>query len=175
MSKQTVIIDGGSFIVRHFEHDDARALSQSANNRAIWLNLRDRFPHPYTEGDARKWIDFCQQYKPSANFAIAVDGSVAGGIGIMVQDDVHKHTAEIGYWLAEPHWGKGIMSKVVTEMTSWYFANFDLMRIYALAFDYNPASARVLQKAGYELEGRLKKSAIKDGRVLDQLVYARIT
>jgi ribosomal-protein-alanine N-acetyltransferase len=72
--------------------------------------------------------------------------------GIMVQDDVHKHTAEIGYWLAEPHWGKGIMSKVVTDMTAWYFANFDLMRIYALAFDYNPASARVLQKAGYELE-----------------------
>lgn len=71
MTKHKVIIDGDNFIVRHFEQSDAKALSLSANNRAIWLNLRDRFPHPYTEGDARKWIDFCQQYKPVAKIGSA--------------------------------------------------------------------------------------------------------
>lgn len=143
-----------------------------ANDREVWINLRDRFPHPYTTADARAWLQFVEQTVPQTSFAIAVETEAVGGIGIILNDDVFRRSAEIGYWLGRQYWGRGIATAAVRATTAWAFASFDLRRIYAGVFDGNPASARVLEKAGYTLEGRLRRSVFKDGKTLDQLLYA---
>ena len=145
-----------------------------ANNRNVWINLRDRFPHPYTHADARNLLDMVVGVSPETNFAIAVDDEAVGGIGFTVQHDVAHRSAEIGYWLGEEFWGRGIASEALIAVTNHAFANYDLCRLYAHVFDWNPASVRVLEKAGYEFEGRLKKSVTKNGQTIDQLMYAAI-
>ena len=97
-----------------------------------------------------------------------------GGIGILLQEDVHRRSAEIGYWLGEDYWGRGIVTEAVRRVTDWAFENFDLCRIFAHVFAWNPASMRVLEKAGYEYEGRLRQSVTKDGQTIDQVIYAII-
>jgi RimJ/RimL family protein N-acetyltransferase len=160
--------------LRPFRQGDEAAIVRHASNRKIWINLRDRFPHPYTLEDADAWIRLVADQDPPTQCAIEVGGELAGGIGLTLQDDVHRRSAEMGYWLGEPFWGRGIMSEAVLAFTSYAFATFDLCRVYATVFEWNPASARILEKAGYVLEGRLRKSVIKDGRTIDQLLYACI-
>lgn len=145
-----------------------------ANNRNVWINLRDRFPHPYTTADARRWLDSVVGMKPESNFAIAVGGEAVGGIGFTVQPDVARRSAEIGYWLGEEFWGRGIATEALIAVTDYAFSNYDVCRLYAHVFDWNAASARVLEKAGYVFEGRLRKSVTKDGHTIDQLMYAMI-
>ena len=111
--------------------------------------------------------------QPTTDFCIEVHGAAVGGIGIRLGQDVHRHTAEVGYWLAEDFWGRGIMSETVAAFTNFCFENFPLRRIYAEPFSNNPASARVLEKTGFVLEGRLRNNVIKDGKILDSLLYAR--
>ena|SRR5579871_6248731 len=158
--------------IRSWQIADAESLVLHANNRNISRNLRDRFPFPYTFNDAKAFISFALNQKPETVFAIAVDGSAVGGIGLMLHDDVERVAAEIGYWLAEPFWGRGIMSEAVRAMTQYAIRTHQLTRVYALPFEWNRASCRVLEKAGYTLEGRLRRSAIKNGRVIDQFLYA---
>ena len=165
-------IEIGQWQVRSFRPDDAEALARNANNRNVSRNMRDTFPYPYRLSDAREWIDFATTQSPEANFAIASDRELIGGIGITLQSDVNRHSAEIGYWLGEPHWGQGIATAALQAMTDWAFAEFDLVRLYGEVFEWNPASGRVLEKAGYELEGRLRRSIVKDGQVIDALLYA---
>ena len=165
-------IEIGQWQVRSFRPDDAEALARNANNRNVSRNMRDTFPYPYRLSDAREWIDFATTQSPEANFAIASDRELIGGIGITLQSDVNRHSAEIGYWLGEPHWGQGIATAALQAMTDWAFAQFDLVRLYGEVFEWNPASGRVLEKAGYELEGRLRRSIVKDGQVIDALLYA---
>lgn len=172
---KTYVHQAENFAVRPFCRGDEEALALNANDREIWINLRDRFPHPYTREAARQWIAFATDHKPTTNFAIEVDGEVAGGIGIFLQTDVHAKSGELGYWLAKKHWGKGIMSACVAAMTDYFFQNHDLVRIYANVFAWNGASAKVLEKAGYEYEGRLKLSVFKDNKFTDQLLYARVS
>jgi ribosomal-protein-alanine N-acetyltransferase len=162
-------------ILRRWVQTDAEALAQLANNRKIWLNLRDRFPHPYTRADADGWIAHCESEtgKPT-QFAIDLDGVAIGGIGIEMKSDVHRLTAEIGYWISEAYWGEGIASAAVVEMTRYALAEFLLQRLEALVFEWNPASRRVLEKAGYVLEGRLARCIVKDGRIGDGFLYARL-
>ena len=160
--------------LRPFREGDQACLVQYADNRRIWINLRDRFPHPYTCEDADAWIRQFAGESPPTQCAIDLEGDVVGGIGITLQEDVHRRSGEIGYWLGEPFWGQGIMSEVVPAFTAYAFATFDLCRIYAAVFEWNLASARILEKAGYTLEGRLRKSVTKDGRRIDQLLYACI-
>ena len=167
-----MIIDCGTCTIRPWRTGDATALPQHANNRAVWLNLHDRFPHPYTPDDAQKWTDFVVGREPETNWAIDVAGEAAGGIGIILHDDIERGTAEIGYWLGEAHWGRGIITTALRAMTAYAFEQFDLQRIFAVPFAHNAASARVLAKAGYQYEGTMRRSAIKDGVVLDQLLYA---
>jgi ribosomal-protein-alanine N-acetyltransferase len=162
----------GSCVVRDLRVDDAASLARHANNRKIWLNVRDRFPHPYTEADARRFIAAVTALSPRRNFAIEVDGAAIGGIGLRLQEDVERVSAELGYWVGEPYWGRGIATAAVQAMTAYGFERYGLSRIYAVVFDWNPASARVLEKAGYSLEGRMRRSAIKDGTVVDQLLYS---
>jgi RimJ/RimL family protein N-acetyltransferase len=103
-----------------------------------------------------------------------VDEEAVGGIGFTVQPDVAHRSAEIGYWLGEKFWGRGIATEALKAVTEYAFANYDLCRLYAHVFDWNPASARVLEKAGYRFEGRLKKSVTKNGQTIDQLIYAMV-
>lgn len=161
-----------SCTVRSWEWRDREAIVRHANNRNVWLNLRDRFPHPYTHADARNWLEMVVGVRPENSFAIAVDDEAVGGIGFTVQHDVAHRSAEIGYWLGEEYWGRGIATQALIAVTDYAFANYDLCRMYAHVFEWNPASARVLEKAGYEFEGRLKKSVTKDGKTIDQLMYA---
>jgi ribosomal-protein-alanine N-acetyltransferase len=161
-------------VVRSWEWRDRDSIIYNANNRRVWINLRDRFPHPYTKKDAQTWLDIVVNSRPETNFAIAVNDQAVGGIGFSVQPDVGRRSAEIGYWLGEAFWGQGIASEALTAVTQHAFAHYDLCRLYAHVFEWNPASARVLEKAGYVLEGRMKKSVTKDGQTIDQIMYAKV-
>lgn len=160
--------------VRSWRPADAAAIVKHANNRNVWLNLRDRFPHPYTLREARRFLASVIGARPETNFAIEVDGAAVGGIGFRIQTDVERIAAELGYWLGETYWGRGIATTAVGAVTEYALRKYNLVRVFALPFAHNQASARVLEKAGFTLEGVMRSSAIKDGRVLDQLLYARI-
>jgi RimJ/RimL family protein N-acetyltransferase len=160
--------------LRAFREGDQPSIARYANNRQIWINLRDRFPHPYTLADADSWIREVADQDPPTQCAIEVGGEVAGGVGLTLQADIYRRSAEIGYWLGEPFWGRGIMSEVVPAFTAYGFAAFDVCRVYAGVFEWNRASAHILEKAGYVLEGRLRKSVTKDGQTMDQFLYARV-
>jgi RimJ/RimL family protein N-acetyltransferase len=160
--------------VRPFVREDAAAVARYANNRAVWITLRDRFPHPYTLDDAAAFLAVATTQQPTGDFAIATADEAIGGIGLQRQSDVHRLSAEIGYWLGEPYWRRGIATRAVRAMTEWAFATTSLERLYACVFATNPASARVLTNAGYQFEGRLHRAVVKDGRILDQLVYAAL-
>lgn len=164
-------IDCGVCRLRPWRAGDERGLPAHANDREVWLNLRDRFPHPYTARDAREWVKHAVT-RPDVRFAIEVDGEAAGGLGFELHDDVERVSAEIGYWLGRRYWNRGIMSAAVAAATAYAFRAFEITRVYALPFSRNRASVRVLEKAGYVREGVLRRSAIKDGVVLDQDLFA---
>ena len=158
--------------VRTWRASDLESLVRHANNRSIWITLRDRFPYPYTSRDGRAFLQQMRAQRPETAFAIAVNGEAAGGIGYQLQSDVERVSAEIGYWLGEAYWGRGIATEALVAVTRHASATHGLTRLYALPFASNAASCRVLEKAGYALEGRLRRSAIKDGCITDQLQYA---
>jgi RimJ/RimL family protein N-acetyltransferase len=163
----------GSVAVRRWAPEDAESLSALANDRRVWLALRDRFPHPYAIEDARRFLLANVETNPPRNFAIEVDGETAGGIGFVQNTDVERVGAEVGYWLGRRFWGRGVATVAVRLLSRHLFAtNDELRRLYALPFATNLASARVLEKAGYTLEGTLRQSAIKEGAVLDQRMYS---
>ena len=159
--------------IRPWRLDDAESLTKHANNRKVWLALRDLFPHPYTIQDAHEFLRRTISEQPTTLFCIDVDNRAVGGIGIRVGHDVHRHTAELGYRLGEKFWGRRIMSEAVGAFRDFCFTNFLLRRVYAEPFANNPASARILEKAGFVFEGRLKNNVIKDGKLLDSLLYAK--
>jgi ribosomal-protein-alanine N-acetyltransferase len=163
-----------SCVVRSWRTADAEPLARYADNRKIWLNLRDAFPHPYTVDDAREFIKSLRQRAPETTFAIEVGGEAAGSVGFVLRHDVERVSAEIGYWLAEPFWGRGIATEALAAVTGHAIAAHKLTRVYALPFAWNTASCRVLEKAGYRLEARLRRSAIKNGVITDQMQYAFI-
>lgn len=158
--------------IRPWRRGDEESLVRHANNYNVWRNLRDRFPHPYTLDDAREWIQMSNAENPQINFAIAVGGQAAGGIGLVLKDDIYRCAAEIGYWLGEEFWGRGIVTEAVRAMTDWGVETFGLSRIYAGVLEWNPASMRVLEKAGYQFEARLRKAIVKEGLVMDEFIYA---
>ena len=161
--------------IRSWTSGDADALVTHANNSRIAINLRDRFPHPYTKRDARDYILWSRKRSPETVFAIAVDGAAVGSIGFLIGADVERVSAEMGYWLGEVFWGRGIATEALVAMTTYAIDTYALTRLYALPFASNAASCRVLEKAGYVLEARLRRSAIKNGAITDQLQYAFIS
>ena len=165
-------LDLGVCTVRSWRAGDAASLARHANNRKIWRNLRDRFPHPYTPADAEAFLRSVIGTTPETNFAITVDGVAVGGIGLTLAEDIHRRTAELGYWLGEEYWGRGIASAAVRAITDYAFTHHDLVRIWAGVFEWNPASMRVLEKAGYTREATLRKSAFKDGEIVDEVIFA---
>ena len=165
-------IDLGEWQLRSYRSDDAPAVAKYANNRNVSRNLQDRFPYPYSIKDAEAWIRHAMELEPPTVFAIASATEAIGGIGFELYDDVHRRSAQVGYWLGEPFWGQGIATLAVKVLTEYAFAEFDLARLYAYVYEWNPASARVLEKAGFEYEGRLRKSVTKEGQTIDQWLYA---
>ena len=164
----------GEYIIRDWQVEDAPAVAKYANNRKIWINLRDAFPYPYRLQDAESFISRVIEANPITVFAIATQSEAIGSVGLMVGKDVHRYTAEMGYWLAEPFWGKGIMTQAVKSMSSYAIRNLKLHRIFAEPYSTNPASARVLEKAGFICEGILRSNVFKDGKVLDQYLYSYV-
>ncbi|MGD0266719.1 MAG: GNAT family protein [Candidatus Methylomirabilota bacterium] len=159
-------------VVRSWRSDDVASLVRHANNRRVWRNLRDRFPHPYAVSDAEQWIRHATTAMPQTHFAIAIGGEAVGGVGLDLQTDVFRRSAEIGIWLGESYWGRGIGTEAVRALTDFAFATFGVCRVYAGVFEWNPASMRMLEKAGYSCEGRLRKSVTKDAQTIDQVLYA---
>lgn len=159
--------------VRDWRMDDAPSIVKHANNRNVSRTLRDRFPFPYSIDDAHEFLARATAKEVRNNFCIEINGAAAGGIGVHVGEDVYRHAASIGYWLGEEFWGRGVMSEVVPAFVNYCFANLPLHRISAEALENNPASARILEKAGFVLEGRLRKNVVKDGQILDSLLYAK--
>lgn len=160
--------------IREFHVDDAATIAPLANNRAIWLNLRDRFPYPYTLADAEAFIATCRSERPARSFAIGLGDAAIGSIGIIPGSDVYRKSAEIGYWLGEPYWGRGYATEAITGFAEWAFASFDVVRLFAMVFTSNTASARALEKAGFMREATCRCAAIKDGKIRDEWVYARV-
>jgi len=164
----------GKYTIRDWREDDAASIAQYANNKKIWINLRDAFPYPYSMLDAEAFLRKAMGMEPRTYFAIASDDEAIGSIGLMPGDDVHRFTAELGYWLAEPFWGNGIMTDAVRALSEYAFNELGIQRIFAEPYTTNAASARVLEKSGFSLEGVIRAAIFKDGSMLDQYLYAKL-
>lgn len=160
--------------LRPWRYDDAEALARHANNINVARQLRDRFPHPYTRGAAHAFLRFTVPADRPTNLAIVVDGEAVGGVGYVPGTDVERYSAEVGYWLGETLWGRGITTEALLLLTSHCFDSENLLRCFAVPFADNAASIRVLEKAGYTLEAIMRSSSVKAGEPRDQALYARI-
>lgn len=169
-----MVLRGRLCELRPWRKGDADAIVRHANNVNVARHLRDRFPYPYTRDDAHAFLRFAASAEPITNFAIEVDGQAAGGLGYVPGSDVERYAAEVGYWLGETLWGRGIVTEALVMFTGHAFAELGLLRLFALPLVDNTGSTRVLEKAGYVLEGRLKSSCVKYGEPRDQAIYARI-
>jgi [ribosomal protein S5]-alanine N-acetyltransferase len=160
-------------ILRPWSISDARQLAAIADNKNIADNLRDGFPFPYSVDDARKWLNIIlpENYPPRF-FAIQIDKVLVGSIGLVTKTDIYKKNIEIGYFLAEEHWGKGIATKAIKALTSYAFRDFDIVRVYAEPFSDNTGSRRALEKAGYKLEASLSRNVVKNGIIKDSCIYS---
>jgi len=158
-------------VIRPWGRPDAPSLVRHADDREVWRNLRDGFPHPYTPDAAEAWLAFVAQQDPTTHFAIEVDGEAAGGIGFTLGEGAKERTAEIGYWLGRAVWGRGIATEALRAVTAHAFAEHPLDRLHACVFAWNLASVRVLEKAGYVREGCLSGAATKDGATTDVFLY----
>ena len=159
--------------LRPWRTSDRASLLRYANDRDVWRNLRDRFPHPYTERDADEWLSLVTSEDPPIGiYAIEVDGEAAGTIAVEPGPDIERWCWEIGYWLGQPFWGRGIVTEAVIAVSDAAFREPDVIRLHAPVFSWNRRSMRVLEKAGYVREGLLRQSAIKEGKIRDQLLFA---
>lgn len=164
--------ESAHFILRPFGLDDISNFAKHANNINIAKYMTNAFPHPYEESHATQFIQMVMEKESERILAIEVDGEACGGIGIHPQSDIHEKCAELGYWLSEMHWGKGILSRAVPQMIEKAFQLFPIVRLYARPFSNNPASARVLEKSGFIKEAVLQKSIYKNGEILDEWIYS---
>ena len=159
-------------LLRPLGASDAESLARHANDHGVWRNLRDRFPHPYTTADAEAYIAHVAARKVQTSFGIVVEGEAIGSISLMLGEDIARQSAEVGYWIGRAFWGRGIMVQALRATTRYAFEQLELIRVFAVPFATTARSARVLEKAGYVQEGVMRKSAVKEGVILDQLLYA---
>lgn len=163
-------------VIRKWSIDDAKELAEAISNPKVQDNLRDGLPYPYTEQDGEAYIR--EMLSADADdvfaFAITYHDRVIGSIGVFRQSNIHRRTAEMGYYIAEGYWGKGVMTDAVKQACLYVFSNSDIIRIYAEPFSYNIASCRVLEKAGFSYEGTLRQNAVKNGRIIDMKMYALV-
>jgi [ribosomal protein S5]-alanine N-acetyltransferase len=158
--------------VRRWRLGDAEALVRHANNINVAQQLRDRFPHPYSRGNAHAFLRAATAAGEPSNLAIEVNGEAAGAIGYVAGTDVERYSAEVGYWLGEAYWNRGVVTEALVLLTEHLFATSSLLRLFALPFADNAGSIRVLEKAGYAREAVLVRAGVKDGTVMDRVIYA---
>lgn len=162
--------------IRRWQVEDAPELAEALNNSNIHNNLRDGLPYPYTENHAKELITTMLQADKNTTFAFAItfEGKVVGSIGVFRKDNIHFRTGEMGYYIAEPFWGKGLGTSAVKQTCDYIFKHTDIIRIFAEPFAYNAASCRILEKSGFEYEGTLRSNAVKNGNILDMKMYSLI-
>jgi len=160
--------------LREWNEADLDSLVKYANNHNVAKWLTNGFPHPYTDKDGKAYLSMIANDNPTKVFAIEVNREAVGSIGIFPQTDIHEKNAEMGYWLAEEYWGKGIMTKAIKEIVNYGFLTFDIVRIFARPFSTNLNSQRVLEKAEFVFEARLKKALFKNGEFMDELIYSKL-
>ena len=162
--------------IREWRLSDAVDLAMALSNKKVQDNLRDGLPFPYTEKDSLEYINAMLTADKNDTFAFAVTvyDKVIGSISVFRQGNIHRLTAELGYYISEEYWGNGIMTEAVKQICDYVFRNSDIIRIYAEPFSYNTASCRVLEKAGFQFEGLLRQNAIKNNKVIDMKMYALI-
>lgn len=167
------LIDG-KVRIRTLRYADREQLTKLANNKKIWLNVRDMFPHPYTFEDAEKFIDSVKQQDPQVTFAIEYDFKFVGAIGMVLQRDVYRFSAELGYWIGEPYWGKGITTRAVRLLCDYAFNKLNMEKLFAGVFQGNEGSKKVLEKCGFQLEGIARKAVFKNNKFLDEYRYGKM-
>lgn len=165
-----------SCMIRKWRISDRERLAEMLNNPKVLDNLRDGLPYPYTPADGEEYITSMLAADETSTFAFAitVDGVVIGSIGVFRQENIHFRTAELGYYIGEPYWGKGYTTSAVEQVCRYVFDHSDILRIFAEPFARNTASCRVLEKAGFQFEGTLRGNAVKNGEVLDMKLYALV-
>lgn len=173
MNDNDIRIECDGFVLRPLEPQDAETLARHANDIRIWNNVRDYFPHPYKRTDADAFIAFASGKNPVQDFAIVIGGEAVGSIGYVPGTDIERVSAEVGYWLGHAYWGIGVTSAAVKALAAHIFATTDIQRLFATIFSHNPASMRVLEKAGFRQVGILQKAAVKNGHVIDLHLYER--
>ena len=160
--------------LRPWQREDVKELAAIANNGNVWNNLRDHLPHPYTVSDAQQWIAYCKEQEIVVNFAIIYEDQLAGSIGCVPQKDVYRKSIEVGYFVGEHFWGKGIATESVRILLDYIKTRFNVVRIYAEVFEHNKASMKVLQKNGFYLESIRRKAAIKNNIIIDDYVWVKL-
>lgn len=169
-------LKGNGFVLREWRAGDLESMARNANNINVWNNLRDGFPHPYSIADAQAFFEVVKGRPYQMEFIIIVDGQAVGNIGFFPQgNDVERFSAEIGYFIGEEYWGRGIVSSAVRLLVEEYiFKHTDIVRVFTAVYDYNTGSQRVLEKAGFTRIGRFRKAAFKNGRFIDEIAYERV-
>jgi RimJ/RimL family protein N-acetyltransferase len=160
--------------LRGFKIEDANRITELCNNKKIWDNVKDIFPHPYKLSDAIGFIEHCNNKEIQSTFIIEYNNEIVGTIGLIIQSDIYRLSAELGYWIGEPFWGKGIATRAVNIISDYGFNELGLIRIYSGVFEYNITSMKVLEKAGYELECIARNAIIKNGTICNGHRYAKI-
>lgn len=160
--------------IRPWKLNDAQQLAAIANNKKIWNYLRDRFPSPYTVKDAIQWIQLCNTQQPIQNFAIEINQQIAGSVGVIPKEDVERLSLEVGYFIAEANWGKGIATQALAWLLEYIPQHYNVVRLFAHVFENNYASMKVLEKNGFTLESIRKKAIIKNNTIMNDYVYVKL-
>jgi len=166
-----VIVEKEIYTLRKWNQCDAESLSEYLNNKQIWDNCRDSLPYPYGLDDAHSYIKSIENNEPISDFCIEVNGEAVGNIGFVRGSDIERYNAEVGYWIAEKYWNKGIVTDALKEAVKYYFANSEIVRVFAPVYQHNIASMTVLKKVGFKEYGIAKKGAYKNGRFIDLCYY----
>lgn len=174
MAPDDIRLTDGVVTLRRFRRDDKYRMAELANNEKIAVNLRDAFPNPYTLSDAEQFISMCMGQDPAEAFAIEYNGEYVGNIELHKQSDVYRKSAELGYFLGEPYWNKGITTRAVNLICDYGFREMNIVRIFSGVFEYNLPSQRVLEKCGFVKEAVLKAAACKNGKIYDEVRYAKV-
>jgi ribosomal-protein-alanine N-acetyltransferase len=167
-------LECGLCVVRDWRVSDKDSLVRLANDRNVWRNMIHKFPHPYTAADADSWFALLDRTAAPTHWAVDVDGEAVGGIGCDVGEGIYAKSARFGYWLGRAYWGRGIMTSAVRATSEYLLSHLDIARLEASVFEWNPASMRVLEKCGFVREGVLRRSVLKDGQLIDSVLYARV-
>ena len=160
--------------LRTLQHSDASKMALMLNQKSLWDNMRDNMPYPYTETDAVYFINLSIESKAGINFAILYKNDFCSVIGVKPQTDVHRKSVEIGYWIGQAYWNKGIATQAVKLMTQWVFEHLNVNRIFARVFAFNVASQKVLLKNHYRQEATLKQAVYKNGIFVDEFIFAKL-